>query len=318
MPRVVYDSHYNIGCWGSDRLHPFDTRKYARSWQELQRTLGPQLAQCHQQVDRPVTDEELLLIHSPEYMARLRSSAAIAAVTEVPLLKRLPTWLLRWALLTPMRWAARGTVLACRAAIASGIAVNLGGGFHHAKYDRGEGFCFFSDIALAIHQLRTEQRIMAGDRIAYIDLDAHQGNGVCHFFENDGDVFIFDLYNADIYPSYELRSRQRIDCDLPVHSGCTGDEYLRLVRSHLPPFLDSISRNGKVVLGIYNAGTDVSERDALGRLSLTDADVFERDHFTLAQFRQRNIPVAMLTSGGYTAHSYQLIANTIGEILRDG
>lgn len=315
MPAVVYDPRYNIGFWGSDRLHPFDTRKYGRAWQELQRQCGHELKRAHVKVNRAVTDDELLLVHSADYLASIRNSDKIAAAVEVPFLRKFPGWMLDRYLLQPMKWATRGTVLACEAAFSAGVAFNLGGGFHHAKHARGEGFCLFADIPFAVRQLRDNGALKPGQRIAYIDLDAHQGNGVCHQFAEDRDVFIYDQYNANIYPSYDRESRARIDCDVPLEFGCSGAEYLEELRGQLPGFLDSISRTQPIQLAIYNAGTDVLAGDPLGGLSLTAEDVLTRDLFTIDELRKRGIPVAMLTSGGYTAESYQLIAATVAGYL---
>ncbi|WP_020474887.1 histone deacetylase family protein [Zavarzinella formosa] len=316
MAAVVYNRRYDIGFLGLERLHPFDSRKYGRAWRELNRLVGRDLRRYHIPVDRGVSDEELLLAHSPEYLARMSQSKNIVAALEIPSLRRAPAFLLRWNVLRPMRWAARGTVLAAQAAISCGAAVNLSGGYHHAKRDAGEGFCIFSDIAVAIRQLRAEGRIKSGQRIAYVDLDAHQGNGVCHQFRDDRDVFIFDMHNPSIYPCRDVEARQRIDCDLPLPVDCGGREYLGLLRKHLPGFLDSISRSGTVALGIFNAGTDVIQGDPLGAIALSAEDILERDLYTFGEFRKRRIPMVMLTSGGYTRESYRLIAASVCELLR--
>lgn len=210
-----------------------------------------------------------------------------------------------------------GTMLAAREAVASGFAVNLGGGYHHAKPDNGEGFCIYADIALAVGRLRTNGRLGEKDRAACIDLDAHQGNGVCHCFQDDRRIFLLDMYNRDIYPCYDRQARERIDCDLPLPAGCTGVEYLRTLRSHLPPFLDSISSTAPLGLVIYNAGADVYEGDMLGGLNLSYDDVLQRDHFVVEECRRRNVPVLMLLSGGYSLTSYQLVADSVEKLLID-
>jgi histone deacetylase 11 len=312
---VVYNRRYDIGFFGLERLHPFDSRKYGRAWSELNRVFGRNLRHHHLTVDRAVSDKELLLAHSPQYLARMRGSKDIVAALEVPALRRVPAWLLRWAVLRPMRWAVRGTVLAARSALNCGVAINLSGGYHHAKMNAGEGFCIFSDIAVAVRMLRIEGLIRAGQRVAYVDLDAHQGNGVCHQFLDDRDVFIFDMYNLAIYPRYDVEARERIDCNLGLPAGCRGDEYLGVLRKHLPGFLDSISRSGEVALGIYNAGTDVIRDDPLGGMALTADEILMRDLVAIGEFQSRGIPVVMLASGGYTRDSYRLIAASVCEIL---
>lgn len=215
-----------------------------------------------------------------------------------------------------MRWAVAGSLVAAREALDTGLAVNLSGGYHHAKPDRGEGFCVFNDIAYLIHALRTDGRLAATDRVAYVDLDAHQGNGVSHHFRTDNRVFMYDAFNPGIYPAYDRTARDRIDCPIPLPFHCTGSEYLRRLTESLPGFLDSIMRTGRVGLAVYNAGTDVFEGDALGGLRLAAADVLARDLFVIGQLRSRAIPVVMLLSGGYSRESYRLVANTAVELLR--
>jgi histone deacetylase 11 len=315
LVRVVYHPRYNISLFGLERLHPFDSRKYGRAWAVLQEQLGSGLAKYHVPVDRPVSDEELLMVHSAGYLSRLRSAKVIAQTLEMPLFQFSPAWLLRWRVLTPMRWATRGSVLAARAALETGVAVNLSGGYHHAKPTQGEGFCVFSDAALMVRQLRAEGKFQVTDRIAYIDLDAHQGNGVCHQFCGDREVFIFDMYNKDTYPSEDCEARERIDCKVPLGVNCSGAEYLRLLRDKLPGFLDSISKSATVKLGIYNAGTDVFAGDKLGGLRLSAEDILARDLFVMRELEERRIPVVMLLSGGYSSESYRLVAATVLELI---
>ncbi len=313
--QIVYSKHYDIGFFGIERLHPFDSRKYSRAWGLLRREFGATLSKHWLAVDRPVSNEELLLVHSPEYLASLKNSLTVARAVEIPMLRFMPAWLPRWRVLRPMRWAVRGSVLAARSALETGLAVNLSGGYHHAKPSGGEGFCIFSDIALIVRQLRNERMLGPGDRIVYIDLDAHQGNGVCHEFRADDRVQIFDMYNGDIYPRGDSEARRRIDCNLPLSFNTLGASYLRLLQERLPAFLDSATQPQRAALAIYNAGTDVFIRDKLGGLCLSESDVLERDLFVLGQLQCRGIPAVMLLSGGYSPESHRLVAATVSSLL---
>lgn len=315
MPRLVYHPRYNLGFPGAQRLHPFDLRKYARAWRELKTRLGPQLNDLHLPIAAQATDDQLALVHSSEYLRSLKQSAVVATAIEVPALRRAPWWLLDRFVLQPMRWATAGTIVAARAALSCGLAFNLGGGFHHAKPDRGEGFSIYNDIAIAVHALRREILLAEGSRIAYIDLDAHLGNGVAWCFRDDPQFFHFDMHNGAIYPTGDTVALNRVDCPLPLQPGCTGRDYLQLLERQLPPFLDSISRSSPIKLAIYNAGTDVLAGDPLGGLNLSLDDVLARDLFVIRSLRDRQIPATILTSGGYTKHSYLAIANTILALL---
>jgi histone deacetylase 11 len=313
--KLVYTHRYNIGFFGLERLHPFDSRKYGRAWQAIGRELRRRRNRAWLGVPRPVSVADLAAIHDPAYLDRLRNSHELAAALELPLVAQLPGWVVRWVVMRPMRWAVAGSLIAGRAALTAGVAVNLSGGYHHAKPDRGEGFCVFNDIAYLVHGLRTDGQLGPDDRFAYVDLDAHQGNGVCHHFRSDRRVLVYDVFNRDIYP-HDNVARKRIDHPIPLSAGCSGAVYLRLLKASLPEFLDAIQRDGRVGLAVYNAGTDVFAGDDLGGLRLGFADVLERDLYVIEQIRARNIPVVMLLSGGYSQESHRLVANTVVALLR--
>jgi histone deacetylase 11 len=314
-PHIVYSRHYNIGFFGVERLHPFDSRKYGRAYRALCRRFGRDVKQRTLRPRRPATREELLWVHTLSYLDRLRDSAYVARALEVPPLRRVPAFLIDRFVLRPMRWATAGTILAAREAMTCGLAINLSGGYHHAGPDRGEGFSIYNDIAIAIHALRREGRLKDDDKIVYVDCDAHQGNGVCRAFADDNRVFIYDLYNAAIYPN-DAEARRRNDCDVPVRPNQLDSEYLATLRSTLPPFLDGISKSSPPAFAIYNAGTDIFRSDPLGALAVTAADVLKRDRFVLNELITRGIPTMMLPSGGYTRESFQLIADTVADVLQ--
>src|SRR5205823_13305249 len=129
----------------------------------------------HVRLATPVSDEQLALVHTQDYLHSLHQSGVVAQAIEVPSLRRAPWWLLDRFVLQPMRWATAGSIAAGRAALENGLAINLGGGFHHAKPAAGEGFSIYNDIAVMVRVLRREGRLAEGHRVAYIDLDAHLG-----------------------------------------------------------------------------------------------------------------------------------------------
>lgn len=315
MPRIVYSHHYNIGFYGLERLHPFDSRKYGRAWKLLQKQLDSSLNPMWLRPSRPASWAELKLVHSEAYLQSLRDSGSVAQALELPPLSHVPPWLIDWHVLRPMRWATRGSILAAQAALDHGLAVNLSGGYHHAKPDQGEGFCIYSDIGIAIASLRADRLIADDAQIVYIDTDAHQGNGVCQIFANDPRCLLFDIYNTHIYPSHELGARDRLDCDVPLDSGCGDEEYLAALTTRLPRFLESANES-TIGLAIYNAGTDVFAGDPLGGFNVSAAAILNRDLFVVDQLRQRSIPTVMLLSGGYTPVSYQLVAKSVGRLLQ--
>jgi histone deacetylase 11 len=314
-PRVVYTRRYNIGFFGLERLHPFDSRKYGRAWGLLRRKFGSGLKQHAARPLRAVSRPELLRVHTAEYLDQLRDSNYVARALELPILAKVPARLLDHFVLRPMRWGAAGTVLAARLAIDDAVAINLSGGYHHAKPTAGEGFCIYGDVALAIDALRRDGLLAADDRVVHIDLDAHQGNGVCHFFVHDRAVFLFDVYNAEIYPAYDREARSRIDCDVPLPGNATETEYLKAVTSRLPAFLDSVRKTHPIRLAIYNAGSDIYEHDTLGGLRVSSQGIVSRDWFVVEQLLARRIPTVLLLSGGYHRDSYRIIADSLVNIF---
>jgi histone deacetylase 11 len=314
--KLVYTHRYNIGFLGLERLPPFDSRKYGRAWRAIGLAERRLRDRAWVGVPNPASIADLAAVHDPAYLNRLRNPHVLSVALELPMVRRLPGWAVRWAVLRPMRWAVTGSLVAARWALTDGVAINLSGGYHHAKPDRGEGFCVFNDIAYLVYTLRAEEKLSPDDRVAYIDLDAHQGNGVCYHFRSDRRVFIYDAFNRDIYPAHDRDAWERIDCPVPLPAGCAGDGYLRLLELSLPGFLDSIGRSGRVGLAVYNAGTDVYDGDTLGGLGLSAGDVLTRDLYVVEQLRSRGIPVVMLLSGGYSRESYRLVANTVVDLLR--
>jgi histone deacetylase 11 len=296
-------------------LHPFDSRKYGRAWRCLKRQFWSALWPMWVRPRRQVTYEELQAVHEQDYLKRLRDSKYVARALEVPVAARMPGRVLDWCVLRPMRWATMGTVVAARECFEHGLAINLGGGFHHAKPNGGEGFCIYSDIALAIHQMRAEGLLAADERVAYVDLDAHQGNGVCHQFMIDNRVFIFDMYNSTIYPAYDVEARDRIDCDIRLTPACTTGEYLRELKARLPGFLDSVGSSQRIGMAIYNAGTDIYEGDPLGMMNISADGILQRDLYAVGELRRRGISTVMLLSGGYTRESYKLVADSVIRLL---
>ena len=310
-PKVVYSPGYDIRFWGLEKLHPFDSCKYGRTWQALLNRFGDRLHNASITPASSATLDMLRTIHTEDYLNQLKRSHSVAKALELASLKFLPIGMLDRAVLQPMRLATMGTIIAARTALSSGIAINLSGGYHHASSDRGSGFCVYSDIAIAIALLRQSQRITNTDSIVIIDLDAHQGNGLARIFAEDRTVHILDMYNQQIYP-HDRQAAQRINCPLPLLSGTQDSEYLGKLQEQLPTFLQQIRRPK---IAFYNAGTDIYEDDPLGQLKVSQAGVLERDRFVFQTLMALRIPTVMVLSGGYTPTSYQLIVDSVADVL---
>ena len=314
MSRIVYSSKYNIGFYGLEKLHPFDSKKYGRAWNLLRERLGKRrLSELHVRLKRQASWDELLRVHSAEYLLKLKKPDYVARALEVGPLTRLPGWMIDFHVLRPMRWATRGTIVAAERAIEHSLAINLSGGYHHASPGRGEGFSIYADVGVATACLRQNGLLSDDARVIHIDTDAHQGNGVCRTFMNDQRAFIFDIFNSRIYPA-DPKARNRIDCEVPINSTTTDSEYMSLLQSKLPGFLDSVTKS-KVGIAFYNAGTDVFASDPLGQLNISAQTILNRDLFVVGELRKRGIPTVMVLSGGYTKESYRLVANSVALVV---
>jgi len=305
---LVYAPGYDLSLPGFDQLHPFDGRKFSRAWKLVEQRIGTALQQCWELPSAPAGDAELLRVHDAAYLASLVSSTAVVAqALEIRALRLLPRGLVERRLLQPMKLAVAGTIRATRLAVqgAGAIAMNVGGGFHHAFRDHGEGFCLYADVAAAVAAVRATGELSKGDTIAIVDLDAHRGNGVWELLGKDPAVHVLDVYNFQTYPGLFDGDVADFPFIIPVKAGTADGAYLDLVRGELPRFLDGMPTPR---LAIYNAGTDILAGDPVGKLAVSAEGVMERDRFVLQTLVERGIPTMIVTSGGYTRRSHQLIA----------
>jgi histone deacetylase 11 len=302
MIPLIYHPKYSITVFGLERLHPFDGLKYRRIHDALVADGFRRPADFVR--PEPIHREDLTRVHTPEYLHSLRDSKVLARILAVPILGRLPAAFTDWRVLLPMRYATGGTTLACRKALDHGLAVNLSGGYHHAAASWGEGFCAYADIPIAAAALHEEGLV---ERVLIVDLDAHQGNGTAATIQPWPWASILDVFEEDLYP----QPKQPEDFPFPVPPGLPGDEYLGIVREALPQALDAVSPD----LVIYNAGSDPFEDDPRTHLRLSRGDMARRDLLVAAMVREREIPLAMVLSGGYARESWRVHADGIEAIL---
>jgi acetoin utilization deacetylase AcuC-like enzyme len=302
--KLVYSDDYYLPIG----THVFPADKYRRIHDRLlemgvagaEDFVTPQLA----------SDQDVLLVHTPAYVQKLKTgtlSAREELEMEIPYSPELVRafWL-----------AAGGSILAADYALQNHIAFNIGGGFHHAFPDHGEGFCMVHDVAVAIRRMQHDDRIT---RAMTVDCDVHQGNGTAAIFAgvrvptgplpstsastlspampakvrnaHAGDVFTISLHQENNYPMWKPPSS--IDVDLP--DGIGDDDYL----AWLDNALSSGLRQFEPELICYIAGADPYCEDQLGGLSLTIEGLKRRDELVFHVARARNIPVMVTFAGGY-------------------
>ena len=249
----------------------------------------------------PISDEMLRLVHTDAYLASLNDPAVVARLL---LLDPRGPWDER--LLRPFLVAAGGTLAAARfAAIHDAIGFNLGGGFHHAQADKGEGFCPIADVAIAIRALRREG--MCG-RVLIIDLDYHHGNGNAEIFATDESVFTFSLHANNWC---WIDKRNHLDVELPA--GTADASYLAEVERHVPSILDRFRPD----FVAYVAGADPFCEDMLGDFAVSEQGMLVRDRLVTTAVRERGLPLLVVTAGGYGPTSWRIVHQYLDWLLRD-
>lgn len=263
---------------------------------------------------KPASDQDILLVHKPEYVQKLKDgtlSQREEMEMEVPYSRELADafWL-----------AAGGSILAARQSLTDKVCISIGGGFHHAFPDHGEGFCMIHDVAVAIRRLQRDDLIRTA---MTVDCDVHQGNGTASIFAGTrtassllpsvssstlqhpegatrggkmrqahaGDVFTVSLHQHNNYPLWKPPSS--IDIDLPDGTG--DDDYI----AWLDNALSSGLRQFEPDLMCYIAGADPYKEDQLGGLNLTIEGLKRRDELVFQVARARGIPVMVTFAGGY-------------------
>jgi acetoin utilization deacetylase AcuC-like enzyme len=197
------------------------------------------------------------------------------------------------------RTMAGGTIEA--ALSESSIAVNLGGGLHHAFPNHGEGFCPLNDVAVAIRVLQSR----GVERAAVVDLDVHHGNGTAFIFENDSRVFTCSMHQQHNYPLWKPRG----SLDIGLADGTHDATYLAALDRALRQVIDS--RPQRI---FYLAGADPFEDDQLGGLRLTRDGLRERDRRVFRAARAAGVPVVVTLAGGYARRLEDTVAIHVATI----
>jgi acetoin utilization deacetylase AcuC-like enzyme len=273
---VAYTSRYyaDIG-----EGHVFPIRKFELVRDQLLREGTLRAAQIVE--PHPAAIEDVLLVHTLDYVTRLRAGSLTPRE-----IRRLG---LPWskALVRRSFLATGGTLAASRWSLEEGVGSNLAGGTHHAFPDHGEGFCVLNDVAIAIRVLLRDRLI---ERSGVVDCDVHQGNGTAAIFEGDERVYTFSMHGAKNYPLFKARSS--LDVELP--DGTDDAAYMTALAENLPRVF---AHAPDIVF--YLGGADPFVGDKLGRLALTMEGLAARDRFVLSECRARRIPIVTVMSGGY-------------------
>lgn len=281
-PRAAQAVHYVCmpGAAPDIGEHVFPIEKYAIVPRLLVDELGVEPERLHGWDE--VYDEDLERVHTQQYLADLREARASRATlaSELPVTS---------AVIEGFRAMVGGSIAAVRLALAHGIGFHVGGGFHHAFAGHAEGFCYLHDMAVAVERVRADKQVQ---RVLFIDVDVHQGNGTASIYAGDADTFTYSIHQENNYPF-----KQRSDLDRGLDDGIADDAYLEALLQDLET-IDA--RFPAPDLVCYVAGVDPYLRDQLGGLGLTAAGLSRRDETVLERY-VRQAPVAIFLAGGYAS-----------------
>jgi acetoin utilization deacetylase AcuC-like enzyme len=248
----------------------------------------------------PLEEADLLRVHTPEYVAAIRSGEprALAESQKFP-------WsagLYRSVLLT-----GGGCLAAGRRALDEGIAAAVVSGFHHAHADHGEGFCTFNGLVVTIDALRAERRI---ERVAVLDMDLHYGNGTASLAGDRPYLFNLSIYGNDYDRNQAFRDVSVVrHADGPNHRSialANGSGRTEMLAAMETAF-EAILAWGRPDLLLYQAGADPYREDPYSPLLLDHADLYARDRRVFEFAAAERLPIAWVLAGGYTKETSKVV-----------
>ena len=235
---------------------------------------------AHQHVwseGRAASEEELLLCHTAEHVARIRDYDA-------------PIWLDGETPCTATTYEAASLAAgtATEAALRGGFALVRPPG-HHAFADRSTGFCVFNNIAIAA---RVAQRKLGYERVAIVDFDVHHGNGTEAIFRDDDSVLFVSLHQWPFYPGTGGPDDQAsTTLNVPLRARSGDAEYLDAFDRVVAPAVAAFAPE----LVLVSAGFDAHEDDPLGDMRVTENGFRE----LARRCRALGDRVAAVLEGGY-------------------
>lgn len=267
---VYFDARY---C---DAGHDFDTtHKAARLANDLHSRPVPGIELSS---PLPANPRDFVRIHDREYVVAVMSGTpeGLAASSGI-------TWDLGHV--NGVLASTGGCIAAARSAWRHGIAGTLSSGLHHARRDRGSGYCTINGIALAALTFLD----VGAERVLIVDLDAHCGGGTADILDADPRITSIDI-STSTFDGYDPPTRWSLDIISEPY------DYLATVEERL-----AAVPAGSVDAVVYNAGMDPHERCAIGGLDgITDDVLFAREQMVFDFAAERSLPIAFALAGGYS------------------
>lgn len=276
--------------------HVMPIRKFGLVREAIEATGLPALIRA----PTPVSDEDLLRVHTAEYIEAIRTGEPLALAQS----QKFP-----WspALAESVRWTNGGCIAATFAALEHGVAGNLASGFHHSHGPHGEGYCTFNGLVVALERARAEGRIARG---LVVDMDLHYGNGTAALAADRPWLFNLSIYGNWYKKNLAYRdvSAERTPdtenaWSVPVPAGTDGAGYLALLEAHLGPAIEAARPD----ILLFQAGADPFREDPYSPLDLGHADLYARDLRVFEEAKRRGLPIAWVLAGGYTRDVSQVV-----------
>ncbi len=285
----IYSDRYRF----EDHLLSADLCRGQRILTHLDRLKLIDPGELHQ--PRRASMRKLLLVHTEDYLNTLQDRAVVSRILGAEVDTATAD-----RVVLAQRCMVGGTLVATRYALDRGwTMVNLGGGLHHAGPAKGEGFCLFHDLAIAI----VHQRGRGFDApILVIDLDLHDGDGTREIFREDPSVLTLSIHNRDLGHADAVA-----DVSVALGSEVEDSTYLEVVRREVGRALES----HRPELVFFLAGTDVAADDKLGDWQISESAIFERDRWVIDAVRSRGIPLVITLAGGYGQQAWRYSARTL-------
>ncbi len=243
------------------------------------------------------TEDEIRLFHSREYIAALKeANTGVIPVSgpehgiglgDNPVFKGLYEW---------SSYTTGASIQAAELVALGGYgaAFNIGGGLHHAMPARASGFCYINDPAVAIKYL-----VGLGKRVAYVDIDAHHGDGVEYAFYETDRVLTISLHESGQYlfpgtgnvTDMGMKQGLGYSVNLPLPPGTGNEVFMDAFKEIVPRFIEAFDPD----ILVTQLGVDTFESDPLAHMNLT-TNGFEK---AVCAFRDFNLPWVALGGGGY-------------------
>ena len=297
MRKTAFIYHEDLASFDYGSRHPLKTVRL-KITRDLIRSFGLfELPGTRSVEARNATDEEIALFHMPGYIEMLKAVNSGAPVPgcgayglgpgDNPVFRGVYDWSIRvaGATLQAVEMVDEGDV---------DIAFNIAGGLHHAMPARASGFCYVNDAAVAIKWL-----LGRGRRVAYVDIDAHHGDGVQEGFYDTDRVLTISIHETgrSLFPGTGFEEEAGTGAgtgysvNVPVLAYADDEVFVRAFRETVPGLLERF----KPDIVVTQLGVDSLQTDPLTHLNLT-TNGFEE---MLRGLRERCPRWVALGGGGY-------------------